>query len=127
MTGNISGKALYFTINGSNVTGPASWEATETGDELDGTTGLDSGKQSTKIGCTGIRGNCRVLINITNGVSIRAESITNLRLFYYVGDASPAIYLPVATIFNVRKSGEVRGRFELSFEFASDGDYTVNK
>lgn len=127
MTGQISGKALNITINGVQIAGPAAWFATEEADKLDGTVGTDQGTRSTKLGVTGISGTLKFKVNILAGLgSIRAQQVSNLRLYYAVTDATPAYVITTASIFNVRKGAEVRGQFEVDCEFESDGTFTIN-
>lgn len=129
MTGNVSGKELYFTTNGATVQGPFGWRGRESAQELDGTTGLDGGYTSNKAGLKTIEVTLSLVINILAGITglDAGTVITNLRLFYRVGDATPAIVIPTFTVLSAEKGAEVNGRFELVVTGKNDGSYTINK
>lgn len=124
MVGVISGKALYFTINGATINGPFSWRKRGSADKLDGTTGLDAGYGSTKAGVRQIEVTMGCIINILVGLVISEQStLTDVKLFYAVGDVQPAIWIPTFTVLSAEKGAEVRGRFELNISGENDGIY----
>src|SRR5262249_33911564 len=115
MVGDISGRALSFSVAGVFLNGPFAWRKRGSADKLDGTTGLDGGFGSTKPGIVQAEVTLQLVINILSGLVIREGTVlTNLNLYYAFGSATPALNFPVFTVLSAEKGAEVRGRFELT-------------
>jgi len=128
MTGNISGKALCFSVNGTFLNGPFAWRKRGSADKLDGTTGLDGEFGSTKAGIVQAEVTLQLIINILSGIVIVEDSVlTNLQLYYAFGDTTPSLSFPVFTVLTAEKGAEARGRFELTVTGENDGPYTENR
>ena len=126
---SVSGKYIVAKINGTIVAGVQEWEADETIDQLDGTTGADEGFEADDGGIQRVVVTMNLVQDITTGVysAVRAgTSITNLTLYRDKDDAQPAFSIPIFRVFQSTNRGEVRGRVTVRVVGRSYGTYTVN-
>ena len=127
---SISGKYLTATIDGTEIFDNYAWDAAESGDELDRTTGAFAGYSATDVGVKSCRVTIKGYMDVTTGqyvaVKVSETNITNLKLYRSSDDATPAFEFPEATIVKSRQGGEVKGKIEWQAEIVNYGEYTAN-
>lgn len=105
------------------------WECTESGDKLDSTSTCDGGNQSFVPGPNMLSGSVNGYIDsavniFDSPLSLYNGAIVALELFYQ-GLTGPKFDIPTAYIENVKVGSTVKGLTNFSFNFSSNGTYTL--
>lgn len=124
----ISGKYLVAVIGGVVVSGVQDWNAVETSDQLDGTTGADLGYENDDDGISRVEVDFNLVQNLANGAAITLTRGTTISLLLYrsAGDALPAFDIPTFKVYSAGTRGAVKERFTQAVRGRSKGAYTVN-
>lgn len=126
---SISGKLGGGKIDGVVIAGVQDWEAVETIDQLDGTTGSDGGYENDDGGVRRVEVTMNLVQDISTGVYSAVSAgteITNLQLFRDLADVSPAFAIPTFRVYESGNRVEVRGRSTVRVRGRSAGSYTRN-
>lgn len=124
----ISGKYLVAVIGSVTIDCVQDWEANETADQLDGTTGADLGYENDDDGISRVEVAFNLVQNLANGpaVTVGRGTTMALKLYRSAGDALPAFDIPAFKVFGARTRGAVRERFTQAITGRSKGAYTHN-
>ncbi len=124
----ISGKFLSAYIDDELVTGNQKWDATETADQLDGTTGADLGYENDDDGISRVEATLDLVQNLADGpaLTVSRGTVMSLQLYRSDGDTLPAFDIPVFKVYSVGTVAEVKGRITQTVRGRSKGPYTVN-
>ena len=121
----ISGKYLTALVGSTPIDGTHEWDANETGDRLEATTGSSNGCGKKDVGVIDTRIKIRFYFDITTGSAafIRAGTVLTDLALYADGTADVPIYLiESATVFDFRLGGQVRDRFIVDADIEANGD-----
>ncbi len=123
----VSAKKIAAKIGTTTIVGIVSWNVRESAVDLDATTAADGGYERHEAGLLGATIECRGVFDLTSGtyaVVAAGTTLTNLKLFSDIGDVDPAYTFGTAVVMESSQSGEIRGRFEMSFTAKSVGSWS---
>lgn len=126
----VSAKKIAAKIGATTIVGIVSWSVRESAVDLDATTAADAGYERHEAGLLGATIECRGVFDLTSGTytPIKAgTTLTTLKLFSDVNDTTPAYSFGTAVVMESSQSGEIRGRFEMSFTAKSVGSWTYTE
>lgn len=123
--GTISGKKLTAKLNATVIAGNYAWSVDEGGDVLDKTVGADNGWENEEMGVQNLHGTIKLYLDIATGAYAtvrRGTILAQLKLYRALADAQPAFSITSALVTKSTQGAEVKGRFEVTIEFHSQGD-----
>lgn len=126
-TGSISAKKLGANVNAAAVPMIYGMDVDDAGDELDATVGEDLGYGDTDVGVKQATFTLRLLVDVVSGASTSFTPGTQLTNFAMYYDRTGAAVITAAKVIvtNARRTGEVRGRWEMTVAFKTRGAYTI--
>ena len=120
-----SGKYLYTTVGAvAFVPTLTEWEARETGEALDATSGYTAGYEDTDDGVHGVEITIRFLHDPARGAFppvTKGTILTNFRAFSNSSNATPDYWLPVGIVVDPGRTTRVRGQIEGTYKVRNKG------
>lgn len=125
----ISGKRIVATLNGVVLTGNQAFESTGRADPLDGQTGLDNGFSKDEPGSLSRDLILDFVQDTRTGFFVEIMEGTRLeevKVFRDTNDNVPAVYMPVANVFEAQLVARVKERITHRVTIRNYGQYTLN-
>lgn len=126
----ISGKYLTATLGAmaTNIDGTHEWQAQESADRIEATTGANNGRAKKDAGVIETRIRVVFYLDIATGLYafIRAGTVlTDLKLWHDSAALAPVFAISSATVFDSTVRGQVRGQMIVEAEIEANGDAII--